>query len=244
MTTIKEKLIAHLIVEPCRPDVPLVSKSGAKAIPPITEVFDFRKNWLLLQPFLDEADIASALVQQMEEYIKDCQVESGNNGRDAKRWEKNYDPASGPWYYTSSNYWKERTYGLADDAVERGAFNLEEDEDGYYYAYDMEMFEVFISQFNPRPNTVEWYQLQTGSFWLAPWLRRLGRAAFPLLDWKVAKGNCHAFAYGTDGQGNIVLIFDILNFENMTAHELVDFVLKEYSEAEDEVSKGKVATSR
>ncbi len=225
--TIHEKQIAHLILGPDRADVPSSSDPNVQANPPVTEVFNFREKWHVVQPFLNDPHVAAALARHMDNYIEECRAECEKERGNKERWEKKYDPAAGPWSYTKSGYWKGRSYDLADDVVERGDFHYEETDDGYWCACDMERFQELMSEFNPKPGSVEWYQLQDGGVWLAPWLRKLGKRAFPKLTWKIAKGQRHAFAFGTDGRGNIVMILDVLHFEKLTAEQLVDLVNKE-----------------
>jgi hypothetical protein len=82
---------------------------------------------------------------------------------------------------------------------------------------------TFFSGFLPQPDTFEFYQLQGGCHFLAQWLTALGRGVFPDLVWKTLKGPRHSLACGTDKDGNIRILFDILQFQRMSAQQILKF---------------------
>jgi hypothetical protein len=194
-------------------------KPQQESAPPI-EVFDFRKNWHVVKPFLQHPKVTRALERGMNGYLAMRRQECAERGVGEDRWKFKYNPASGPWAYDSSDRWLMLTDDLFNAAVARGEFvwNLGDNEES-----ELERSFEFRQQFYPQPDTLEWYQLFGACHWLAPFLKQLGKLAFPQWKWKGISGPLHSLAAGCDSAGNVRVVFDILNFDTRTAAQLLEF---------------------
>jgi len=144
-------------------------------------------------------------------------------GQDGKGWQIGYDATKGPWSYGSSDRWHNRANKLVDAAIERGESHWLCADDEEPTEAEWEPYSAFSNQFYPKPDTCQWFQLWGACHWLAPWLAELGKLVFPELRWQILRGPRHSLACGTDADQNIKVLFDILNFEGMSAKDLIEF---------------------
>lgn len=163
------------------------------------QVFDFEKDWHLVEPHLNHPKVKNALIRE------------------------GFDLAAGPWTDTTSDYWAQKIMDRANDAIAKGDVRWEPADPDDPTEEEWEEYFKIERQFEPKPDSYEWYQCFHGCHWLAPFLRELGKRAFPSLTWKLMKGDDHSLAFGTNRKGNIRMIFDILNFKEMSAIELIQF---------------------
>jgi hypothetical protein len=112
---------------------------------------------------------------------------------------------------------------MVEAAIDRGEFDWHWPEEGEPSEADWVRRDEFAEQFYPQPDTYQWYQLWRACHWLAPWLKELGKLVFPELHWHILTGPRHSLACGADTGHNIRVLFDILNFEVMSAKELIEF---------------------
>lgn len=189
------------------------------------EVFNFRKNWPLVRPHLAAAELA--LERGINAYLAAEVRAIKKKGLDPAAVKTKYDPQRGPWSY-ASDFWVEEVDNKMEAAIERGDFKWEppdEDADDSTSERIGREYEDYSQKFYPQPDTPEWYQLFGACHWLVGWQLVLGKRIFPQFNWKPFRSDFHSFAAGIDQQGNLRIIFDILNFETMTAAELIDFAI-------------------
>jgi hypothetical protein len=187
------------------------------------QVFDFRKHWDLVRPHLPEAE--STLGLEIQDFIKTRRRECAKSGLDPTHWSLTYDPDLPPFAYTASDYWLREAARKANVAIHRGEFTFCDPDkvDDATAKRNVDEYGRFLDKFYPQPDTPEWYQLFGACHWLVGWLLILGKRIFPHLNWMPIYGDLHSFAAGIDHTGNMRIIFDILNFETMTAKQLVNF---------------------
>jgi hypothetical protein len=187
------------------------------------EVFDFGEKWPLVRPFLRRPEIDSVLERGLNEYFQCRRLECLRLDLGGKGWEIKFDATRGPWSYCSSDFWHTRADDLTYAAIERGEFQWQCVDDEEPTEAEWERYFVFSKQFYPQPDTFQWFQLWGACHWLAPWLKELGKLVFPELHWRILSGPRHSLACGIDEARNIKVLFDILNFEEMSARELIEF---------------------
>jgi hypothetical protein len=179
------------------------------------DVFDFKNHWHLVTPHLHHPRVEAALIRE------------------------GFDLQEGPWSQTRTSLWLEKVSSRYSDAVARGEVeDLGDPEDWADESDYVDREYEARSAFNPKPGTYEWYQSFHDCHRLAPFLKELGKRVFPLLNWRILSGDDHSLAYGADRIGNIIRIFDILNFDQMSAIELLDFATRQsitaHGSAEDD----------
>jgi hypothetical protein len=198
----------------------------------LIEVFDFRKNWCVVEPFLNHPNVRKALEQGMNDFCAMRMSKCAELGNDTDFLNLECGPALGPWSFGRLDLWDIRANVLFNRAILEGEFVYKTGEDGEISKAEEKRAERFRQQFFPRPNTCEWYQLLGGCHYLVRFLQELGKLAFPQFAWRVMQGPAHSLAYGCDETGNIKIIFDILNFEQMAALELIAFASRTHSTEE------------
>jgi hypothetical protein len=164
---------------------------------PAIEVFDFEKNWRLVLAHLDHPDVEDA-------------------------WMEWFDCSVGPWAATSCDFWWDQISARASEALSRGEIEYKCEKGREPTEEQLEEWKRSQRQFWPKVDTLEWFQCFHGGHYLAPFLRELGERIFPELTWDIMTGDAHSLAYGTDETGNIKVLFDILNFKEMSAMELIE----------------------
>ena len=172
--------------------------------------FNFRENWELVEPHLKNKRVLNALDTGMREL--------------AALLGRQWDSKDSPWSWTSiDDCWE----GLADQCVHEAGFKYRNFEEGYPNRptqAELHREKKFREQFFPRPETYQWYQAMDRAHWLAPWCAELGRCVYRRLHWNVLRGEHHSTAYGHMGDGQPLIIFDILYFETMTGDEILRLV--------------------
>ena len=74
----------------------------------------------------------------------------------------------------------------------------------------------------PKLHSVNWYRPYGFCWGIAPFCMELGRCIYPELEWEIITGDDHAVAVGFKDD-KPYMIFDILNFDTMSAREILDF---------------------
>ena len=74
----------------------------------------------------------------------------------------------------------------------------------------------------PQLHSYKWYQVRMGCFAICYFCKALGEKLYPNLDWKIVENHRHAVAIGFKND-EPYMVFDILNFENLSADELYDY---------------------
>ena len=73
----------------------------------------------------------------------------------------------------------------------------------------------------PKPYTLNWYRPWGFCWGIAPFCRELGKCIYPELRWRIVRGAEHTIAVGFKDD-EPYMIFDILNFDTMSAREILD----------------------
>lgn len=74
----------------------------------------------------------------------------------------------------------------------------------------------------PKEHSVGWYQCMHCCHWICYFCCELGEKIYPELGWYIVSGRRHSVAVGFK-YGQPYMIFDILNFEHMSAENILDF---------------------
>jgi len=77
----------------------------------------------------------------------------------------------------------------------------------------------------PLKHSVGWYQCRHCCHWICYFCIELGKKIYPQLDWYIVSGRRHSVAVGFK-YDQPYMIFDILNFEDMSAENILDFADK------------------
>jgi hypothetical protein len=86
--------------------------------------------------------------------------------------------------------------------------------------------DYWLDRPKPRKNSYQWYQCKHECHGIAYFCKALGEKIFPNLVWAIAEGEYHSVAIGVNDNNDIIEVFDILNFEDMTAEEIIEFAMK------------------
>lgn len=82
-----------------------------------------------------------------------------------------------------------------------------------------------INGHRATPDGLEWYQPWGRCHHIAPFAWAIGREVYPDLTWLIMSGELHTIAVGwTDDK--LVMVMDILLFDDMTAKESYDFAIR------------------
>jgi hypothetical protein len=198
--------------------------------PSSIEVFDFDKKWDLVLPHLHDSIVERVLAESMSQCERPIAAVGTIRPRRWRKYDCSYDPARGPWAESRTDYWAVELDRRAEKATP--GFVWKNDDDPT--EEEWEEYQQFRAQFEPKPDTVDWYTSIGHCHWLAPWLREIGQRVYPQYRCRIMAGDDHSLAYSTDRPGNIRLIFDILNFREMTAIELIEFATRKNTEPETE----------
>lgn len=85
----------------------------------------------------------------------------------------------------------------------------------------------------PREHSVGWYQCIHCCHWICWFCLELGIKIYPKLNWKVVSGRRHSVAVGFKND-KPYMVFDILNFEHMSAQHILDFADRKMTKKEYE----------
>ncbi len=170
---------------------------------PKISFFDFDRAWGVVEPLLDEPLAQRALNTGMNSYLS------------ANRRRFKWDPEHGPWRYTSSDYWANRSLRLTEESPEWAAYMEAHgpwDEDGDLTAEEEKewwrAFDKISARFDPRPRTADWYRCYGACHWLAGWNCAIGQLIMPERHWYVVQAENHSNAIGL-GPGDAIFA-DIL----------------------------------
>lgn len=78
------------------------------------------------------------------------------------------------------------------------------------------------SRRTPQPHNVDWYRPIHYCWAIAPFCLILGRKIYPELKWKILSSKRHSVAVGFKNN-QPYMVFDILNFDCMSAEQILDF---------------------
>jgi len=85
----------------------------------------------------------------------------------------------------------------------------------------------------PLEHSVGWYQCMHCCHWIVYFCMALGLKIYPKLDWYIVSGRRHSVAVGFK-YGKLYMVFDILNFEHMSAQHILDFADRKMTKKEYE----------
>jgi len=217
------------------------------------DVFNFGKNWNLVEPHLNDPEILDLLNMGMLEFS------IYHGWKDLPLWNPNDD--IGPWQYASSDAHATYASDKANDSPEYAALretysNICENEgiefESIFYAEDQEdpkVFKIFndywadlnkiIDKYWPQKNTYRWYQCFRAGCYLKKWQLALAKKVFPDYEWRVfekqnADSNSVAITHIGKGPDHNYLIFDICLFDEYFADEILESVGLSRDKLEDE----------
>ena len=163
----------------------------------IREIFDIDGRWHEVVPHLNDRRVVRALNAGMNAWCVDRN--------------KTWDPVLGPYSYSRTDYWFNRSTDALNESQEYADLpwheEEEEDEDEDYSEEFYAKAWQIEKQFYPQPNTPDWYRCLGACHCPAPWNATLGSCVFPELQWHVISDENHSTAIG---QGQRTVIFDIL----------------------------------
>ena len=203
-------------------------------------VFNFKENWHLIQPHLNDPEIIELQSEGMRKYCKGDEDHCGSN----LDWDK--DGHKGAWLFTASDRWfheiekrfmqsKELSDLHTKFAILAEEVGIDFNEilcsdsrdlpnDSIGSDYWKEWHELYDS-FHPQPDTYEWYQCFNAEKHLASWQKALAEKMFPYHKWTMYEmqgldwdENFPLIGVGPDGK---ILIFDIFTFEFLTVAEIL-----------------------
>jgi hypothetical protein len=191
------------------PSASALPTDSAAAIPSDSiQVFNFREHWDQVKPHLPAAE--HVMTECMNTYVAD----SGDEG-------DSYDPKDGPWKYDSN--WRALIHHKVLEAVDRGEFEWQRPPHGASREVADKTWREYwahAQQFSPKPDTFDWYEVGTASYYIAPWLIALGKEMFPQFIWVAFYYGSKSFAGGIDTKGRLRMIFDMRS-ENVDVNELL-----------------------
>lgn len=164
-------------------------------------LFDFDGRWSEVIPLLNEPLVLRALNAGMNAYLADSYGRS------------DWQPGEGPWVYTRSDYWVQRSQDLANDSPEWAAYAEanpwnEDDDDPDEQPEWFQVLDRIAGQFDPQPRTPNWYRCYGACHWLAGWNCAIGQLLMPERDWYVLSATKHSNAIGLGPED--IVIMDIL----------------------------------
>lgn len=207
------------------------------------EIFDFKKDWHLVEPQLNDPEVLNLLNQGMLEFT----IHHG--WKDLPLWNPNDD--SGPWQYAIGDGHVTYAMEKANEDPQHEALNEKyskicenegiEFEDIFYQQEEenpkiSKLFDNYQADFDkieekylPQKNTYRWYQCSGACFYLDGWQLALAIKVFPNYEWRTfkksdAKKDCgHSTTIGKDHIGDYI-IFDILLFDKFSVYEILESV--------------------
>lgn len=76
------------------------------------------------------------------------------------------------------------------------------------------------------PDSVGWFQVRSAGHFLARWAIVVASIYMPHLNWEIRRSDLHSTVVGCLDSGEIIWIFDILAFEDLTADEILMWTRK------------------
>jgi hypothetical protein len=204
------------------------------------KTFNFKTDWNLLEPHLNNPEVLAALDESMSEFAK------YHAYKDMPPWDRKN--GIGPWAYTTSDHWGSRADDRLNASIEYQALNDHYDallkrsgyslEDMFYEDveqwlqnladdYHKELNKI-QSQFYPKEDTYQWYQCFHSGHYLVRWQKVLAAKALPEYDWRIYS-NHYEGEYGFGGfstvvgtnTGGDIVVFDILHFDSVSVMEIL-----------------------
>jgi hypothetical protein len=207
------------------------------------EIFDFEKDWNLVEPHLDDPKLLKLLNKAMRRFS------IHHKPMDLPIWDPSDD--IGPWRYGKTYFHEERARRNASEGPEVGALideylaiceieNFEFDETVYSTDHEdpkkREIAEAFIEKslqiidkYLPQKGTYQWYQCYTAGGYLKKWQLALAKKIFPDYKWRTYEGHdvkfgqCEIVQIGKSPNGNY-LIFDIFLFNKASVDKILEYV--------------------
>lgn len=93
--------------------------------------------------------------------------------------------------------------------------------DGRPWLASAQVSDYWDNKPEPEEGSVEFYKAVGLCHWIAAWQAGLGRLLFTQMEWKVLRSQNHSIALGDDK-----LIFDIIEYNQLTASEIMKKVMK------------------
>jgi hypothetical protein len=215
-------------------------------------VFDFKKDWALVEPHLNDPEVLEELNAGMLAFSQD------HGWKHLPLWNPNND--IGPWEYARGD--GHATYALDkasedpearaldekyEKICEKEGFTLEDAFDGepenpkmdrIVKAYWEEWNEI-QRKYLPKKNTYRWYQCTFAGLYLKDWQLALAKKVFPDYTWRVyeehdSESKSCKIAHIGKGPNQNFLIFNIILFELYSADEMLESVGLDRNSLEEE----------
>ena len=84
----------------------------------------------------------------------------------------------------------------------------------------------WLEQPVPRPDSIEWFQVDHACHYLADWAVEVAQVYMPRLRWQIRRSPLHSTVVGCEPFGEIRWIFDVLWFEVCSARQLLAWTRK------------------
>ena len=208
------------------------------------EMFDFRKNWHLVEPHLNDPKILKELDKGMKE------LSIFYNRESLPIW--NRKNGIGPWEYSMvdnhSFAIKEKALNSEEYKENKNKIKTCADKSGLCFEdifkshnqlmksiisaiicdeYNSEMHKLY-EKFEPKEGSYRWYQCFGACHYMAQFQKKLAKKTFPKYKWKIYRDfgdgendHGHSTVIGTKNK-NVKIIFDILAFEYMSIDEILE----------------------
>jgi hypothetical protein len=204
-------------------------------------VFDFKKDWALVEPHLNDPEVLELLNEGMLAFSQDY------GWKHLPLWDPNND--IGPWEYARGD--GHATYALDkvnEDPETQALYKKYEmicSNDGFEFDELMyedinpkmkkaseayaEEFGKIMDKYLPKKNTYRWYQCFCAGCYLQFWHLALAEKVFPDFEWDIFEkdnpdsGKCSITNIGK-GPNRKYLIFDIFLFDSCSADEILENV--------------------
>jgi len=192
------------------------------------EKFNFKKNWNLVEPHLNDPDILEKLDYGMSEFAAD------HCWKHHPQW--NRSNGIGPWEYARGDHFHQKALDECQNRpeykklMEKYSAIAESIGESLDYlmggkAFNSE-FEVLLEMHYPQKNTYQWYQCFGAAHYLATWQKALAEEVFPNKEWHIFQTGAETKEYGHStivgkSQSGDWLIFDIFLFEDHSEMEIL-----------------------
>jgi hypothetical protein len=220
-------------------------------------VFDFKKDWALVEPHLNDPEVLEQLNAGM------LMFSQHHGWKDLPIWDPNND--IGPWQYARSDGHEEYAIDKVDDdpaaqalgekyekICENEGFTLEDAFEGEPENPTMdrivktynEEFNDLVQKYLPKKNTYRWYQCFRAGCYLDIWHLALAEKVLPDYEWYIFENELPddrgiAIALIGKGPNRKYLIFDICLFESHSADEILQAVGLDRKSLESEWEEAK-----
>lgn len=209
----------------------------------VIEVFDFKENWHLVEPHLNDPHILSLLDKGMKRFS------IHHKWSDLPDWDRRN--GIGPWQYSKFDAHSQEALAKVngdpewdilwrkyEDICEKIGINFEEldlkNDHPKVKAiadYYQEEWNRIEEKYLPKPNTYKWYQCFGACFFLSKWQKALAETVFPDFKWRTIENRpCsdtnspvggHSTTVGVGPNGK-KMIFDILLFDNTAWDKILE----------------------